>query len=602
MSIHKLIPLVSSVYRRGWRDVLTLRPPTRRTHTALVITRGARLITVIPANARLMLSDYFDLPCDLREIDMRERLLTLEMLLDSSDIGYQFVVTLNVTYRVESPQQVALGHENVLSELEQAVVQRARLIGRTLGIEQTSLLRDYIYEALTSGNELPDRFAALGLRLIRTDVAVELGARERSQAAAVREQIKDRPFSYELSVESSDPESSFPVTFGCFYRPNTRDLRRPLSNEEAEAAILRAVERVLHQVAVQWPPHQYRDAARDMTEQLWVNTVIKAELAALGIEMLRPETQITPIMSGNNARQLGVRSAAAPGTDISLSRTTPEPALPNPPVAFAPVEHAPAASVATTPTAVPPLSSFAEDDEDAATTSSDDWQRGWEALTGGLASATPRDQTIERWIVEPDTTAPVVPHRAAPDSPMPHWMVDAAPDVWAQPAAAAPHEPQHDATDTRQTGITQDDNADLWADDEPIITRAPFVEEASAAPTIVAVSAPVQPAIVPAPVDQTSSLRAVINERAAALPASAQDDTSLSERVSRWLQLLYAQGDGYVKLVAVDLMDDPGQLESIIGSLTSDPALLERTGDAAHQRALLGALRGGPRRNDTQRR
>jgi hypothetical protein len=291
MEAYQSDPLVSPIRRRGWREIVRFAPLTAQPHIALVVSRRGRVISIIPANTRRTLSDYLDWPFEYREVDLRERLLELNLRLDSCDVGYAFTAVLRLVYQVVRPERIAVEHADVLHEFEAAIVQRARAIAQKLGIEQSGLLKEYLLEALMSGNELPQRFDQLGLALRRADVAIELDHHAREFAETVYEQFRDRPLILSLVLESSQPGATFTVRVGGFYRLRSRDgeLHTPAT---AEPIIHAAVHRSLHRVAARFAPHQERDAITAMTDELWHDTVLKATLAASNLELLRPAVQI----------------------------------------------------------------------------------------------------------------------------------------------------------------------------------------------------------------------------------------------------------------------------------------------------------------------
>src|SRR5215207_137889 len=125
------MPLVGPLKRRGWREIVWFRPLTSSTHAALVVTRRGRLTSILPASGPRTLSDYLAWPYDFREVDTRERLLTLDQHLESFDSNYEFLVSLRLIYQVLRPDRVALEFEDVTAELTHAVVQNLRLSGRS---------------------------------------------------------------------------------------------------------------------------------------------------------------------------------------------------------------------------------------------------------------------------------------------------------------------------------------------------------------------------------------------------------------------------------------------------------------------------------------
>ncbi len=291
MEAYQSDPLVSPIRRRGWREIVRFAPLTAQPHVALVIFRRGRVISIIPANTRRTLSDYLDWPFEYREVDLRERLLELNLRLDSCDVGYAFTAVLRLVYQVVRPERVAVEHADVLYEFETAIAQRARAIAQKLGIEQSGLLKEYLFEALMSGNELPQRFDQLGLALRRADVAIELDHHAREFAETVYEQFRDRPLLMSLALESSQPGATFAVQVGGFYRLRSRDgeLHTPAT---AEPIIRAAVHRSLDRVAMRFAPQQEHDAVTAMSDELWHDTVLKATLAASNLELLRPAVQI----------------------------------------------------------------------------------------------------------------------------------------------------------------------------------------------------------------------------------------------------------------------------------------------------------------------
>src|SRR5689334_18927985 len=91
-------PLIGPLRRRGWREIVCVRPLSNIPQVALVITRQGRLAGVIPADDRRVLSDYITWPYDFREVDMRERSLLVRRRVESCDAGYEFDAALKLTY------------------------------------------------------------------------------------------------------------------------------------------------------------------------------------------------------------------------------------------------------------------------------------------------------------------------------------------------------------------------------------------------------------------------------------------------------------------------------------------------------------------------
>ncbi|HWQ12666.1 MAG TPA: hypothetical protein VNL77_07700 [Roseiflexaceae bacterium] len=612
-------PLVGPLRRRGPRAILRFEPLTRDAHAALVVTRRGRLLGVIPAGGRRTLSDYLDWPYEVREVDMRERLLSIVQQCESAEAGYNFALTMQVTYRVTRPERVALEHMDVLAELEQAIAQRARAIAATLGIEQTSALKDYLLEALTSGNELPARFTALGLAFCRADIAVELGADERVRADALREQTRDRPLLARLRTESLDPSRTFDVQVGGFYRVRTRAADAP-AFAEVEETIRALLTTALDRVGMAYAPADYRTAAEAMTDALWNDGVLKAELAAAGIELLRPAVHIYP-----DREDLG-QPFLLEDSHMHIRRLRPRLAIAPPPdaqdgAAGAPFDESLAEEGDTDRTVEGEL---VHPEEEGARPPSGGWPGDWRGLVGELRG----DSDGASWWVDEEGTPGDQVSLAAEAGGLPADAVADSPAATAGEEEAASEEMSAGvlvAGPAREEVATMGEDG-RWTHDAADSLAAASGEKVAPSPEEVAAVLPVdalepgEPAAEDAagsPVEAADTTLAAGNSpEATVAPDAARDGEHAAGAapdavrdaqgdpsahapeqavIEGWVRLLQAGGRAQLKLWTLELSEAPARLPEILGPLTADPAVLAHAGDPAHQRALVQALGGAVR-------
>jgi hypothetical protein len=293
MTEQSQMPLVGPPKRRGWRDIVWFRPLTPSIHTALVVTRRGRLVSILPAGGPRVLSDYLAWPYDFREVDTRERLLVLDQYVESFESTYEFLVSLRLIYQVVQPDRVALDLEDVATELAHAVVQSLRLSGRSFGVEQDKTFEEHLQATLITSDALVQRVQLLGLALRRADVTVSLDEPTRAHAEALRFAMRERPLHFQVAVESLEPDRSFDVIVGGSYRLTER--RTPDgSNDTAESAIQLAITRTLRRVGITFAPGDYSEAAKAMAEVLRKDTLLQSELSLVQAQLLRPTVQIQP--------------------------------------------------------------------------------------------------------------------------------------------------------------------------------------------------------------------------------------------------------------------------------------------------------------------
>lgn len=521
MTAHQSDPLVGPIRRRSWRDVVRLTPLTAHPHLALVVSRRGRVISVIPANARRVLSDYLDWPFEYREVDMRERLLELDLRLDSQDIGYAFTVALQIVYQVVRPERVAVEHADVLHEFEEAIIQRARAIAQKLGIEEGGRLREYLVEALMTGNELPQRFDQLGLALRRVDMTIDLDRHARELAESIREQFRDRPLLIYVAIESNQPGAMFEVRIGGFYRLRTRDGERPTPGA-AEQIIRTAVQRSLYRVAARFAPYQEREAAAAMTDELWNDMALKATLAASNLELLRPAVQV----------QAGRRALSPPAPRLMLADSQiVEPTAPDRQQADMQPDHA-----------LHAIPSFRAHEAQA-----DDSPRCQ------AAGAADDDDTRHGWIWNDHSSgAPGSSHSASSLSPI--WDDE-------RNDAGAMDDVQAETSTTPPETAAPEANVCQPAGEPPDATSLP--------PGWLNWQLPLEP------VEQPET-RSMPGRSTASQPSS---DHSRHEIVARWIELLRAQEAWLFRYVARIIVAHPEKTAEVIGNLTTDPALCDRVTD-----------------------
>ncbi|NWG21507.1 MAG: hypothetical protein HXY39_14445 [Chloroflexi bacterium] len=584
MSANQSEPLIGPIRRRTWREVLRCAPLTASPHVALVITRRGRLVSVLPANARLTLSDYLDWPFEYREVDMRERLLQLDLQLESRDIGYTFLVALRLIYQVVRPERVAIEHADVLRELEEAITQRARAIARALGIEQSGLLKEYLVEALTSGNELPDRFEKLGLALRRADVAIELESHARQYAEAVREQTREHPLVLHFTIESNQPGAMFDVQVGGFYRMRSRE-SQPHSAATAEDTLRKAVQRTLQRVAADFAPHQDHEASTAMTDELWHDAVLKATLAADNLELLRPSAQ------ARSGRRALIAPPAAP-----LLTDNPGPlhrplrarlALPAPASASTGAPHAAADEPAHTEVFIvepepAPESSFAPPSSTAAALAHDPSPEAdgaaeldWDAIAANVPTfatkGVPYDAPHQEHYQDDLET---IDEDDGPASP---WLAPLEPPVVDDPGMLATGNDDQPATLSAAPAQMQlpdatDDTPDWIAWQTALAQGHHDGDTADSA-------LPAWHAAAPSHEDEAPPER-----RPAPLP--------IHELVARWIELLQSSGSTAFTYRARTIVAHPERTAAIICSLTDDPTLCDRVDDPRCCKLLATALYG----------
>ncbi|MEP7189848.1 MAG: hypothetical protein ABI901_11720, partial [Roseiflexaceae bacterium] len=293
MTEQSQMPLVGPPQRRGWAEIFWFRPLTASTHATLVVTRRGRLASILPAGGPRVLSDYLAWPYDFREVDTRERLLTLDQRLESFDSSYEFLVSLRLIYQVVRPDRVALELDDVSTELTLAIVQSLRVSGRSFGVEQDKTFEEHLQATLITSDALAQRAQLLGLVLHRADVIVTLDEPTRAHAEALRFAMRERPLHFQVAVESLEPNRSFDVHVGGVYRLTERRAQDEPS-DLIDSAIQTAMVRTLQRIGITFEPGDYPSAAKAMAEMLRKDALLQSELAMVHAQLLRPTVQIQP--------------------------------------------------------------------------------------------------------------------------------------------------------------------------------------------------------------------------------------------------------------------------------------------------------------------
>jgi hypothetical protein len=280
-------PISSPMRRRTWRDLLTLRPLTENPTAALVIVNAGRVEAVVAAGESGGSVSRLCLPCDLYEIDMRERILPLDLQLESRDAGRFFLASLQLVYQVTDPARALFEVENPIAELQGAILAAARRTAQVLGVEQAGILCESLVDLLYTDGALAQRAALLGLAIRRADAGVALSAEDRAFA----ERMQERQISLRFQVPSSDPNDFFHVRIGGVYRMRVRDENCPIP-EVAERMIETIVHEVASDICIGYPTLTRANAEHALNEALRRSLVMQADLEQAGVEMVRIAAEI----------------------------------------------------------------------------------------------------------------------------------------------------------------------------------------------------------------------------------------------------------------------------------------------------------------------
>jgi hypothetical protein len=561
MTEQSSMPLIGPLKQRRWHDIVRFRPLSTIAHAALVVTRQGRFVGVIPADDRHVLSDYLTRPYDFREVDMRERLLPIALRLESSDIDYEFNAALKIVYQVERPERIATELEDALVELEQILVQSIRATSRAFGVEQTKALEQHLLEALLYSDVLRGRLSAVGLLLCRADIMLDLDEQARERADLLREHMRERPLTANLTIESLDAGKSFDALIGGSYRLISRG---QVVAQECEAKLHDAVYRTLSRVGITFAAHDYEGAERAMFDALRFDSLLQAELATAEIEIVRATVKIQPNRDMVIAAQQALPVLPAPAPERVESRefaslgdrfepseqldsVMPWGALGK---MFGRDQSAPAE-----PQPLPALAANRALGMPEPSERSDESGAPFEPTFGPA----PISSQIDTSTARPEES------QTADD------LVSGMPDALAQPIPEPDTASAPPSWSMLGRSFSQDTAASLFgglpAAEEPL---ADMADEPAPAP----LPEPAPTADIPA------------------MPRPAPAPSS--ERIGRWIGLLKADDPALFKLWSLELQGRPGALPTILSALTDDPVVLQYADDAAHQRALVLALAQPP--------
>ncbi|HEU5089682.1 MAG TPA: hypothetical protein VFT99_19640, partial [Roseiflexaceae bacterium] len=276
--------LVTPPHQRGWGDIFRLRPLTIRPHVAVIVTRAGRFVSVIPPGSKHTLSDLLDRPCELREVDMRERTLFLERAVPSRDPERCFQVRAQLAYRVIQPARVALEIADPLGELTTTALQAIQSFAELLGVEQADVLRDQAEDYLRSEGPFAQRARELGIAVRHASVLVSLEHRDRMFADHLLDQMHPRPFNAGFLVGQHDPAMAVHVELSCLYRVvSRRGLVR--TAEELERMLHGMFDNALARLARIVPNYTLQELGVLITDRLRADRMVRAELAQLDVEL-----------------------------------------------------------------------------------------------------------------------------------------------------------------------------------------------------------------------------------------------------------------------------------------------------------------------------
>jgi hypothetical protein len=559
------LPLVMPARRRGWADIILLRPLGTSPHTALVLTRRGQLVSVIPGGSTRVLSDYLDLPCEVIEVDGRERRLILVMPLESQDSGRFFQAEVQIVYQVLQPERIALELDDAMGEFEKLIRTAISSAAHSVRVDQTSLLNASINELFEPGSTIQNRASTLGLTIKRVDVEVDISEADRIYSEQLKELQRERPMMWRFYCESLDPRTSFEIQVGGFYKSRRRLVpgSGPQSVDELEFALRNAIERAIRRVAVEYTPKEYQAAAHAMTEALVSSPVLLAELASAEVDLLRPAVEIQP------ARLMLVDSMRS-----RLALPAPEDAdatdafhwmLPPPIDQEVSAANPAAYSLPDTtqmPNAAPDVDISNQDDEYL-----------WED--------SPQEPPEE---VPLDTTLPPEPQH------MPNWLVDRA-LFGAQQSEAALEE--HIPVWLHGWDRPEDQEPA----DDPQLAQMAAASPAQPDPLSEEMDADEEepiPEVSPIATQNVLSAPVVYAKEPGQLSTSYANGSTLQQitsQVAQWLRLLRSDGDEEFERWASVIIEQPARLHAILTGLIRDPQVLAGADQAIYQQALADELR-----------
>jgi hypothetical protein len=559
-------------------------------HTALVVIRRGRVAGVVPSSSPRVLSDYLSWPYEFCEVDTRERALALDLRLESCDAGMEFLATLRLAYQVERPEQVAIAIDDPLAELERAVAQGARQASRGYGVEQVKALEEHLADLFLYGDAIRQRAQSLGLAIRRAEVAIALDERARAVAEDLRHHTRERPIRFQHSVDSLDPERSFDVQVGGFYRLTDRMVSGAAVVDTA-AAIEQAIGRTLKRIGITFDPSDYVSAAKAMLDALRTDGLLRTELSLAHAELLRPTVHIQPDRS-----MVHVLRSALPAEVIEPA---PEPRRPRRRLIISEPQDsddAPpwAGLAAATGRSLPLLDGPAPTPAAALS---------WESRP---ALPPPEPQPSIGTDLPPHADAvPTEPAMEldAPDGPVETSSTSPGTEDDGWRALMARHLGGFDQTDpadtTEQIGDTAVDLAEPAADTPPLpapagdaVGEAGHADAMETALPVAPPDADDEAADLPAWTGLSKRTDAAESEAPEGAPASTEP--ALDEPLASFVALLHLHGPAWFKMWTIELRDQPERLPEILSELTIDGWILNQAAEPRLQEALVRALQDSP--------
>ena len=620
--------LVTAPHQRGWGEIFRLRPLTVRPHVAVIITRAGRFVSVIPPGSKHTLSDLLDRPCELREVDMRERTLFLERAIPSRDPERCFQVRAQLAYRVIQPARVALEIADPLGELTTTALQAFQSHAELLGVEQADVLRDQAEEYLRSEAPFAQRASELGIAVRHASVLVSLEHRDRMFADHLLYQMHPRPFNAQFLVGQHDPAMAVFVELSCLYRViSRRGLVR--TADELDRMLHSLFENALARLANIVPNYTLRELGALIADRLLADRMVRAEVGQLDIELSDLVLTIEPRTSGEQVSDEPPDWLQQAGERIVAVGTTP---------------------IEDVQSAVGPAANLGDGVGETASTSSID--AAWPAeftppepraaefdAAAWLAEldspeAAQHSEPDDEWILEgpvvctfyevvrrpgyrlflPEDDAPItdrLDRLPAPAGTHPETREPASAHVPAIPAPSNPHVTQrlaqHDADQmlgarspiTSPLGEHGQQDSPLPADEERVSEVQPAAFEpmdtpGAQEPDSEQFAAQPDTSARQEDMDDDYLLEPVAQMQYELLPIAvpAGSVVQYNPHIERWIELLRSDGEATFQRWAQRLCEQPGDLPKLLRGLIREPAILEHADEAPYQHALTDELQG----------
>lgn len=618
-------PLVGALQQRTWQDIVRFRPLTQHPYEALVVVRGGRIVSVVPADSRHTLSDYLALPYSYHTIDTREQTLVIQESVESIDPDVMFDLQLQATYHIVEPAALVRLARDVVPDIVQSMLRQIQAMAATFGVERARQLEAQLGDALLQSDGLRTTLHGLGIALGNVTARVGLSDGARGRAAQLQHLLRERPLPSQLSIPSNDFDTQFDVQVSGSYRPLSRSSDIP--DDETQDAIVRAVlERVLGRVGSRYSWQEYMAASNEMSVTLRSPLLIRDELAAAQVDLIAPGVIIHP------SRQMLHKQA--PEQEL-ITEPASRPASPKTPSSSRPVLREPhesdqldervtqawLASISWEPAghtqAAAPTDAVAQpeatdqppvpDDTPDTSANAYDWLRATsEPRQGGAAEADLADATADgyNWMQTPPEPPAADPQPAQPQTPF-RWMDYAAGDA---NEAVSEEQPAPEAANpvpaAGQSLSTADDGAEASEQDGDALpdwmrqyTPTSFVDSfLDSVPDISsqqpAWDEPVVPVAEPVAQPQDMPPPDMPPAPPPTMPAEEPiSDPQIQQQIDRWLMLLQDCSAALFELRALDLIEQPGYLPQMLRKLSPSMLVLQHTDSPQYQHALVQVLR-----------